>query len=288
MARYNNVNIDFYIDYIRGRLWKYDLNYLLSVIGAPGTGKSNASIWLAEQIDDDFGIHKIFYEPIDFVNYVRNDAEKGDCVIFEEVGVSAFSRNFYDIINKSLVYIMETVRYKNFCCIMNLPSLLMLDSAIRNLFHGTLETKIIDFDENECICTLYKVDYDPTGRRKPHYKFIRVENPDTGRRVKIRDVLIPKVDDVLWGEYMGKKIKFGDNLYERIHRDVTRANEYDAMEWGKAKPIEDMVIEVKKNLDKFQKVIPNTKKIIIDWKRIANEFKVGEPTAKRVKTAVEG
>lgn len=111
--------------------------------GRSGMGKTTLSIQKAFQLDPNFNIDKIFYEPEDFLQGLER-AEKGDCLIFDEAMLLS-SRSALSQINKMIVQAMALIRSKQIFIIFCVNSLFDLD---RNLALSRADVLIHVFGEN--------------------------------------------------------------------------------------------------------------------------------------------
>lgn len=125
-------------DYALRRI-KMNQNYILLIVGQVGSGKSYSGISLAEDIDPYFNIDRIIFHPKEFVALLDIGLPKGSVIMWEEVGVSLSSRDWYREQNKIISSLFETFRRHNLILIMTVPFVKFIDSRIRSMIHGFAE-----------------------------------------------------------------------------------------------------------------------------------------------------
>jgi ssDNA-binding Zn-finger/Zn-ribbon topoisomerase 1 len=103
---------------VRDVLYKEERNCTIFVEGKGGKGKSYVALKIAHELDPEFkasNLHeRLAFTPEDFMNILINSPLKhGSVVIFDDVGVGLGARDWYNFVNKSIGYIMQTFRYRN-------------------------------------------------------------------------------------------------------------------------------------------------------------------------------
>ena len=76
---------------------------------------------------------------------------KGSMIIFDEAGVSISSRNWFQDVQKDIMFILQSFRHYNIGVIFTTPDRSFVDSQARKLFHDYLEVLKIDFEDNHVI-----------------------------------------------------------------------------------------------------------------------------------------
>ena len=103
------------------------------------SGKSFSAISLAEDIDPYFNVDRIVFHPQEFIALLDMGLPKGSVILWEEVGVSLSSRDWYREQNKIISSLFETFRRHNLILIMTVPNVKFIDSRIRSMIHGFAE-----------------------------------------------------------------------------------------------------------------------------------------------------
>jgi hypothetical protein len=147
------------------------LNCLL--LGEPGSGKSWASLKLAELMDmseDGFSHERIVFGTKDFMMAIKK-AKKGQAIIYEEVGVNWSSRQWYKQFGQNAL--LQTIRYKNLFFIMNCPNIKFLDKQASSLVHYTFQMKSINQSEKFSVMRPIRLETDgQMGITKQQYPLI--------------------------------------------------------------------------------------------------------------------
>jgi len=125
-------------DYALRRV-RMNQNYILLIVGGVGTGKSYTAMSLAEDIDPYFSVDRVIFHPRDFIELLDRGLPKGSVIMWEEVGVSLSSRDWYKEQNKIVSSLFETFRRHNLILIMTVPFVKFIDSRIRSMIHGFAE-----------------------------------------------------------------------------------------------------------------------------------------------------
>ena len=138
-----------------------DKNYLSYFCGAPGSGKSEDSIAHAMDIHK-LEANNIVFGVEQFFDLLNNETlSKRESIVFEELGVNAFRREYYTQQNKAMVLFMEYGRALNLALCMNAPGLSYIDSGIVKLGHHYFETDTIDYAKNLGWCRVSEIQYNP-------------------------------------------------------------------------------------------------------------------------------
>jgi len=138
----------------------------LMITGKMGSGKSWASLKLAEEVAKNTG-GKFTNEHIvstleDFME-LYNNKEKcppGSVIIFEEVGVNINSKRAMSKLNIIFSDVFQTSRYKELLIIMNAPAVSFLDKTPRSLLHWWLQTTRLNQSKGICEIKPHLVELD--------------------------------------------------------------------------------------------------------------------------------
>jgi len=159
-----------------------------------------------------FGADFIAFDLDDFIEIIES-AEKGDVILFDEIGVAGDSRSWQNKRNKYLVYINETFRFRNLAVIYTTPSFGNVDKRIRQLFHTYSKSLMIDYFDNVAYMTFEKVVVDEwTGDifKRPVKVFLNGEL----RTVTYLGFSLPP--EKIMRAYERKKERFFKELMEKI------------------------------------------------------------------------
>jgi hypothetical protein len=196
-------------------------NFLLICCGATGTGKSYASLSKAEDIQPGFPIENVVFTAEEFMNRINSgDLKNGDVLVWDEAGVGIPSKEWYSISNKAINYVFQTFRNMNLVVIMTTPSFDYVDSGIRKLFHGYMETQKVIKSKRVCRVKFYNVTFNPKWG-KIYWKRPRVFIKGKLRTVNFLDIKKPSVK--LVNAYERKKLEFTKNLNTEVKENIDKS-----------------------------------------------------------------
>ena len=107
---------------------KHNTSTVIMIDGRSGMGKTTLANQIGITLDENYGLHKIFYNPQDFLDGLQK-SKKGDCFLFDEAMLIS-SRSALSAINKMIVQAMSMIRSKKIYIIFCVNSFFDLD---RNL-----------------------------------------------------------------------------------------------------------------------------------------------------------
>lgn len=118
-------------------------NYVGILVGRVGTGKSYSALKLCCEIDPTFNETRVLFKIADLLEMVHeNKIEPGQCILFDEAGVSASNRESYmNRFNKAMSYLLQTWRHRNIVLFVTVPSISFIDKGIRSMFDLMIETQ---------------------------------------------------------------------------------------------------------------------------------------------------
>lgn len=210
------------LSYFWKRIYYYDQNVLLIIVGGTGTCKSGSALTLGSLLDVDykgrcrFGIDRVVFKAEDFVSLVNSNSPKGSVIIWDEIGVEHDSRNYYTLKNKLVKYVMQTFRYKNFILIMTVPDLKSIDIGTRRLLHCYLEMQGPIRNRKMARGILKLVQINPqTG--KDYYKHMRFFDKT---KKSLSAYYIPKPGAELEDAYKAKKKLMAEEWYRNFHEQL--------------------------------------------------------------------
>lgn len=118
---------------------KKDNDGVYVVDGPEGSGKSVFAQQIAKILDPNFNITRVCMTAVDFQERIVN-ANKFECVVYDEAFTGLSSRAALSEVNKLLVSLMMEMRQKNLFVIIVLPTFYLLDKYValfraKGLFH---------------------------------------------------------------------------------------------------------------------------------------------------------
>lgn len=211
-----------YTQYIKQRI-KNNKNFCGVITGATGSGKSMAALKIGELLDPNFTVSRVVFSAPDFMKIVNQRPGKGSVIVFDEAGCSMSAREWYSLQNKLLNYVLQTFRKDNLIILFTVPSLAMIDSTARSLFHAILETTSIDYKNKICNLKFLQIQNHPrTG--KIYYKYLRRRQTPNSVPIpfKVWKISLPKAK--LIRKYEHKKDMFTQDLNKNITIDLEEAD----------------------------------------------------------------
>jgi hypothetical protein len=124
--------------------------------GPRGTGKSYSALSLCKAIFPSLNRRCFIFsveELIDFLNSEHN--ERGVAILYDEFGVDANVKKWQSSTNTAINYLMQTIRTYNLAIFFTAPSLHLIDSHTRNMFHFALRSERDNIDYQKKIAYFY-------------------------------------------------------------------------------------------------------------------------------------
>lgn len=209
----------FFAGYILQRI-KRNKNFLAAITGPTGSGKTYASLALAESLDPNFKVGNIVFTPEEFVLLLNDGGlKKGANIVFDEAGVALNNRKWHSAANNLIQFILQTFRHKNFVVWFTAPDFGFIDAAARKLFHCQIETQGINFSTSKCRLKPFMIQVNQrTGNM--YYKYLVMSTPETGE-MKINQLLVGKPSEELIKQYEIKKTDFTNKLNKEVQDKLT-------------------------------------------------------------------
>lgn len=268
---------DRFTQWIQNRLLKRNQNFLCAFVGPPGSGKSWAALTLASKIDPNFNATKIVFTPEQFIALINSGTlRKGDAVMWDEAGISMFSRNSQTKVNKAFHFLHQSFRSMNIAVIYTCPSASYLDLGVRQVLHAMMETKVINYKTSTCWVKPLMLELDARSG-KIYMKFPRFadeKNPRLKYVINRMSFLRPaqEVVDI----YEQRKAEFNKDLFANIESDMKEQKEERA---SKAPPdLEAIVKTIRSNKAKYV-----NKRGTLNAGKAAIDFQIGGRYIERVR-----
>jgi DNA-binding CsgD family transcriptional regulator len=213
---------DSWIRWIKKRL-RHNLNFLALFQGPTGSGKTWASISVAQQIDKDFSVDQIvfsFKELMDVINADWFKEKKPKIIIFDEPQVSISNRSWQSTTNKLMNYLASTFRHQNIILLFASPYIDFLDKQTTRLIHCIFECMSID--KKKKTCKLKPLIQQYNSRLKKTYQHPLYVINDKRKLSPLRRWEIPSPTKEMIELYEKKKEEFTSELNKKISGDVNK------------------------------------------------------------------
>lgn len=251
------------------------------ICGQTGSGKSYWALRMAQATQPllngtEFTINQVCFKGSELMRKINsNEYPVGTIFIWDEAGVGMSSRDFMSVINKMLVFMMQTVRHRRYVFILTVPDFSFIDAGARKLIHSQGEMKSINFANNTSNCEIFMLQHNSRSG-KTYYKHLRVIKNGIKRRVPFFRLGLPE-GNVL-AEYEKIKRQFTDELNEEIENKLSAIEEKDR-EASKPK-------EKKPLTEKQQQVYELLKKGLM-CQEVAKQLNITQPSVSRHKALIE-
>ena len=211
-------------------------NFLATITGPTGSGKSWSALSMAELLDKEFSVDRVIFKGRELMKLINEgNLKPGSVIVWDEAGIDLSNRNWQSVTNKMLNALLQTFRHKNFILFFTVPYHDFVDASSRKLFHADFETQKINKNQEVVVIKPKLLQYN-SNLCKWYRKYLKVQVNHS--IVKIRRWAVPKPSDALIKAYEEKKNKFTKNLNMDIDRQLEKLEEPD-------KPDDSKLIEGK-------------------------------------------
>lgn len=187
------------------------------ITGPTGSGKSYSALTIAKMIDPDFTAENICFKTREFMQLINGRVKKlkkGSVILWDEMQVEMASADFQSLQAKSINYILQTFRHRNFILICTTPHFHFLNAGTRKLFHCRAETVKKDMQKKRIHLKPFLLQTDQE-RGKIYRKYLRIITKENGI-IPHKNMKVAPPPKELVAEYEEKKSKFTKKLNEEI------------------------------------------------------------------------
>lgn len=207
------------VRYIHRRIHN-NKNFLATITGPTGSGKSWTALSLGELIDPNFSVDRIIFKGKELMKLINDgNLTPGSVIVWDEAGIDLSNRNWQSVTNKMLNALLQTFRHKNFILFFTVPYHDFIDSSTRKLFHADFETQKINKNQGKVIIKPKLLQYN-SNMGKWYRKYLKII--DNGATVKIRRWAVPRPSQKLIDEYEQRKNLFTKDLNQDIHFELDK------------------------------------------------------------------
>jgi len=133
-------------------------HFPLLFCGESGSGKSWNSASIASALYPKFDPHESFaFSPLQFLTMTEGNHPKLFPAIVDDAGLTAFSGDALQSQVKNLSKVAQSIRYKNWQIIFNLPDIDLLAKSVRITNHFYMETSWIDYKNKLAYCKFHRL-----------------------------------------------------------------------------------------------------------------------------------
>jgi type II secretory ATPase GspE/PulE/Tfp pilus assembly ATPase PilB-like protein len=205
------------VRYIQRRI-KNNKNFLATITGPTGSGKSWSALSMAKLIDPTFTADRVIFRARELMKLINEgNLGAGSVIVWDEAGIDLSNRNWQSVTNKMLNALLQTFRHKNFILFFTVPYHDFIDSASKKLFHADFETQRINKNQGLVIIKPKLLQYN-SNLSKWYRKYLKVQI--NNKIVKIKRWAVPRPDEELVRAYESRKNLFTQDLNKDIDNQL--------------------------------------------------------------------
>ncbi|WP_435360408.1 hypothetical protein [Haloarchaeobius sp. DFWS5] len=257
------------------RLHQANKNWVAIFVGETGSGKSWGAGRVAEALWPGFSTDEYAMSVEEFLSVAGDKSyPSGTGVVLDEAGVAANSRNWYDMANEVLNFLLQTWREQNRFAILTVPELDLIDSQVRRRFHHYIEMVSVNEETNT---SKAKIQFIDTNRKsgKNYFKYHRMKD-ESGWLKRWKYINFNPPSDGLREAYEAKKQNYTKDLNEQLLQRIQEESEGDAEEMT-PKEVAEAIIEKQRVDDYIQEASGgeylNRDLLKMDWELSESESK---------------
>lgn len=220
-----------FLETVKRRLRKEDLDWICVIVGPRGIGKSESGgLGMCYYLDKNFNEDNIVFNTEGFLKLLHNKNPKsGSAILLDESGTFMYKREALKKETRYMVKVFEIVRSRNLALILTLPNWSMLDSHCQSMadcllegIHRYTKAGLVKFK-------VKNITINPTKERpKIYYKYPKVNVPGQKKRRTIMHLFLPKAPPTMIRKYRLKKRKSVNEMIkdqlDELERDKVKKN----------------------------------------------------------------
>jgi len=253
---------------IQDKILNKNQNFICAIVGGVGKGKSYLGLRWCELISPTFNLDYVVFDAKSFLSLINSDRlKKGDSILWDEMSVDMYSRNFMELQNKLINHVLTTFRTKNIALFFTAPSLKFVDVGVGRLCHAVIEPVSINRERQSNIFKFKWIQTNPISG-KVIYPFPHVVSKGRIKRIERMEYKKSKFADA----YEEKRKEFASKLAKGVEKDILKAESSE----DRKRITDDDIIEI-------------GNKEGIDWKnavRIQARFNIARDRAYRIQSKV--
>lgn len=260
---------------------KQEKNAIILIVGDTGDGKSISSLGIALAVDSTFHAGRVAHQSAQNFMRILNlpELKRGMAIVWDDVGKGLKRRDWYEMINKIVLDVIQTFRIMGLLVILNVPDKRLVDSNLLSLFHYWGETLRIDYDEKLNILKFFEVQINRRSG-KIYFKYPRTKKNGKVAVIKRLKIKIPPKE--LVKQYKKDKKEAVKKLLGTSWKEILKI---EAKVKRKLITETEIVESILQDTENYMRTYH--KRTFIDHYLIMSNFKVGFYVANKVKRTVE-
>lgn len=258
-----------------------DKNALVIILGDTGDGKSYSALGLCKAVDPTFNAGRVAHMTANNFMRILNDSElkRGMAIVWDDVGKGLKKRDWYEMINKIVIDVLQTFRVMGLLVVFTVPDKRLVDSLLLALFHFWGETVTIEYKEELNVLKFFQVQINRRSG-KAYFKYPRTK--ERGRVKVIKRLKIKKPPADLIRQYKKDKNAAVSKLITKSWKEIAKIEETEKKKLVTDEEVKDAVIH---DIQDYTNKRAN--KVYIDPYLIVNNFKISWYRANKIKRVVE-
>lgn len=266
------------------RLNTQNEHWMCVIVGQEGMGKSYTAIKVGELIDPNFSADNVYFDPAQLLeNLKEGNYTAGDVWVLDEAGVGVGNRTWQDSGQKKLNQALQLVRSHNVGFVFTLPRLGELDKQARGRLQTAIE--IEQKKDGEYVkANWWESEIDRMGFSKGDGMWWAQPTID-GHPVEAVKITPPS-DDII-EPYEAEKQQFQEEFYDETIAELRGESQEDDEEDDELGPVEIANEIIAEGHEKYITQINGGAQQVLESDLIANDYDIGQGTAKRVKKEIK-
>lgn len=179
--------------------------------------KSTTALKLALGIWPDFKIeqHMAIGDPEDYMRVIKIEPKhRGEVRILDEAGVGVYHRNWFEFVNKSMSFLVQTFGYKGLVTIVVAPFSDLIDKDLRKFFDYSIQIVGRNEHDKYVVAKVMRLEYNQD-MGKIYHKYLHAKRED-GKIFKIVRMKIGWPDE----EHLNKYFELANVYKKKLEADI--------------------------------------------------------------------
>lgn len=277
-----------YMSSVYNKVHRLNFNFLGMVAGKHRVGKSLFSTEFSYMLDPSFWPNlekRVVYYPNEFMKALKilaQDEHYGGAVVWDEAGVGLPAREWYDISNKAINYVIQVFGYLRPIVLFVSQDISYIDKQPRKIFHTFFE--MTRPTKKYAVAKIFDILYDKKKDRPPYFKYPRIR-VHKGPSYILKSIKIPLPPKELIDRYENHSKPFKDKIMAIMEERAKRIvyGDMKKKEYSVPEIIEDILADYKY----YETRTSRKGRIILDDTAIRYTFHIPADLAKFIKSRCE-